>query len=81
MQEIVGGYIQIVGVLGRWNLICNEEGKLLDLPLNRYIVELRDIVAGTFFIASGANEDGNFKSFSDEEASEVMQVFSSLHIY
>ena len=30
MQNFVGGYIEFVG-----NIICNEDGKLKDLPINR----------------------------------------------
>ena len=56
MQQAVGGYIQAVypyeeAVV----LVCNEEGKLDGLPLNRALRDedgdIYDIVAGNFFLA------------------------------
>lgn len=34
-QEIVGGYIQIIKVTDGINMVINEEGRLLNLPVNR----------------------------------------------
>ena len=63
MQAIVGGRIQ---ALYPWAdpvaLICNEEGKLLSLPLNRELEDY-DMIAGNFFIC-GVEGDG-FVSLSD----------------
>jgi hypothetical protein len=36
MQEIVGGLIEIISVGKGKLLICNEEGKINDLPINVY---------------------------------------------
>ena len=55
MQKLVGGYIQ---ECMPWEdevaIICNEEGKMTGLPLNRGIRgddgQLQDIIAGDFFI-------------------------------
>lgn len=49
LQNIVGGLIEIVELEHNVDLICNEEGKLRSLELNRAITN--DIIAGTFFIA------------------------------
>ena len=35
MQEFVGGYIEVAYDDGATQIICNEEGKLLELPLNK----------------------------------------------
>lgn len=57
MQEIVGGLIQAVYP---WPepvaLVCNDEGKLWGLPLNRTLEDY-DIIAGTFFICGLGEED------------------------
>ena len=55
MQAVVGGYIQAVYPYeGPVALICNEDGKLDSLPLNRALRDadgdIYDIVAGNFFI-------------------------------
>ena len=46
MQEMVGGFIEIVYLDGVC-LVCNEEGKLMGLEGNRRVG--RDIISGTFF--------------------------------
>lgn len=55
MQKVVGGYIQAVYPFEEpVALICNEEGKLNGLPLNRALWDedgnLYDIISGTFFL-------------------------------
>ena len=61
MQEAVGGRIQTVEFSDDPAvLICNQEGKMKGMPLNRPLHDSRgevyDIIAGRFFIA-GAGED------------------------
>lgn len=56
MQRLVGGYIQAVYPFDDpVALICNEEGKLLGLPMNRTLRDERgvpyDIVCGTVFLS------------------------------
>lgn len=73
MQEIVGGFIEAIYP---WEdsvaLICNEEGKIDGLPLNR-VLEDYDIIAGTFFIC-GIEEEG-FCSLTDQQMKEYQQKF------
>lgn len=57
MQQMVGGYIQVIFPFDDpVALVCNEEGKLLGLPMNRALRDnegdIYDIVAGTFFLCS-----------------------------
>lgn len=65
MQKIVGGLIQPIYP---WEdcaaLVCNDEGKLMGLPLNRSL-ENYDIIAGTFFICGVGEED--FCSLTDAQ--------------
>ena len=60
-QKLVGGYIEIIapfsdGVV----IVCNEEGKINGLPLNRAIRDedgnVVDIIAGTAFLCDGSGE-------------------------
>ena len=73
MQHAVGGLIQAVYEPGGRNaaLICNEEGKLLGLPLNRALRdeegEIYDIIVGTFFICGAPTDSENFTSLTDEQ--------------
>lgn len=62
MQEAVGGSIQEACFFDDpVSLVCNEEGKLSGLPLNRAIRDAKgevvDIIAGTFFICGAEGED------------------------
>jgi len=57
MQDLVGGYIENVTLEDGVGLICNEEGKLTGLPLNRPVPELNDVIRGPFFI-SRYNDEG-----------------------
>ena len=71
MQTEVDGYIQTVYPFDdEIALICNEEGKLIGLPLNRALYDeegnIMDVIAGTFFICGAPSDDGSFKSIPEE---------------
>lgn len=71
MQEVVDGYIQAVYPFEEpVALICNEEGKLNGLPLNRALWDedgnLYDIISGTFFLCAAPPDAENFQSLSEE---------------
>ena len=40
MQDIVGGYIEVVGLTDEVLMVVNEEGKLNNLPLNKEATKL-----------------------------------------
>ena len=65
-QEIVGGSIECTSLLDddSVSIICNEEGKINGLPLNRCIGH--DIIAGTFIIAGDDYENGEFNWYDVE---------------
>lgn len=73
MQEIVGGTIQAVYP---WEepvaLVCNDEGKLDNLPLNRSLEDY-DIISGTFFLC-GISED-NFSGLNDRLLKKYEEKF------
>ena len=78
MRRLVGGYIQAVYPFDDpVALICNEEGKLLRLPMNRTLRDERgvpyDIVCGTFFLA-GITED-EFDSLTDRQIEKYTDYY------
>ena len=84
MQKIVGGLIQAVYPYEEpVAIICNDEGKMEGLPLNRALRydsgEIYDIIAGTFFIC-GLDED-NFASLSPEYMEKFKREFSEPEIF
>ena len=66
-QNLVGGYIECVYLPNDNNvvLICNEEGKINGMKLNRDIGH--DIIAGPFLIVGDDYENGDFKSLTEDQ--------------
>lgn len=78
MQRVVGGLIQaIYPWADEVALVCNDEGKILELPPNRALADEKghvyDIIHGTFFIC-GLTED-NFGGLTDEQAELYSKKF------
>lgn len=78
MQATVGGFIEVIYPFDdAVAIICNEEGKINGLPLNRALYddqrEIYDVIAGTFFIA-GCGGDG-FISLSQEQIDRYKSMF------
>ena len=78
MQEIVGGNIQAAYFFSEpVALVCNEEGKINGMQLNRAVKDengnMQDIIAGTFFIC-GLGEE-NFTSLQPEYREKFMKMF------
>lgn len=72
LQRAVGGYIEVVSISDGISLVCNEEGKLDNLPGNRRIGN--DIIAGAFVIVGNGEED--FRSLTDEETNRYLKEFA-----
>ena len=65
MQNIVGGYIEVMSIRRDGTVIvCNEEGKITGLPMNRALWtngqdntrKISDIICGTFIVC-GVKDD------------------------
>lgn len=81
VQQLVGGTIQAVYPFEEpVALICNDEGKLLNLPPNRALRDcngaIYDIVAGTFFLCAASADSDRFESLTDEQAQTYMERFA-----
>ena len=80
MQNMVGGLIE---EYMPWDdevaIICNEEGKMNGLPLNRGIKDenghLQDIIAGDFFICYAPIESERFESMPPELEEKYLKMF------
>lgn len=72
-QAVVGGLIECVYP---WQdnacIVCNDEGKLEGLPLNRTLDDY-DVIAGTFFVV-GLTED-DFCSLTNEQVERYKAMF------
>lgn len=78
LQSQVGGYIQAVYP---WDdsaaIVCNEEAKLENLPLNRALRDnhgkIYDIISGTFIIVGLGEED--FTDLTEEQVEVYLNRF------
>ena len=81
MQKIVGGLIQPIPLIGDPDtvLVCNDEGKLLNLPANRGLRDedgqIYDIVCGTFFICGAPRDSDHFTSLTTEQIERCRERF------
>ena len=80
MQKIVGGLIEAVYPFDEpVVLICNEEGKLLNLPLNRALRDdegtVYDIISGTFFLCAAPPDSDRFAGLTDQQIKTYMERF------
>ena len=81
MQKIVGGSIEAVYPFAdSVALICNEEGKLLNLPLNRALRDdegnVYDIISGTFFVCAAPPDSDHFAGLTDQQVKTYLERFA-----
>ena len=86
MQKIVGGSIEAVYPFDEpVALICNDEGKLLDLPLNRALRDddgtVYDFVSGTFFVCAAPPDSDRFEGLTDQQVKTYMERFSTPEMF
>ena len=86
MQKIVGGLIQAIYPFPEEiALICNEEGMLLGLPLNRGLWDesgvLYDIVCGTFFLCGAPSDSESFSGLTTEQVTELERRFHTPEMF
>ena len=87
MQKIVGGLIQPIPIIGEPDtvLICNDEGKLLNLPANRGLRDetgqIYDIVCGTFFICGAPADCDHFTSLTPEQIERYRERYHTPEIF
>lgn len=72
MQTVVEGTIQAIYPFKEpVALICNDEAKLLGMPLNRALYDssgrIYDVVAGTFFLCNAPSDSSEFTSLDDKQ--------------
>ena len=79
MQQTVGGSIEAYYPFEEQVcIVCNDEGKINGLPLNRAIRdedtnEIVDIIAGTFFICDCRKE--SFGRLSEEQQKRYLEKY------
>ena len=86
MQEIVGGWIQALYPFDEpVALVCNDEGKLMNLPANRGLRDkngqIYDIVVGTFFLCGAPADSDHFVSLTPEQIERYQKQFHTPEMF
>ena len=86
MQKLVGGYIQAIYPFeDEVALVCNDEGKLQGLPLNRALRDedgkIYDVISGTFFLCAAPADSDDFQSLTDEQLAKYEAMFHTPEIF
>ena len=85
MQEIVGGLIQPIYLDDSVVLICNDEGKLMNLPANRGLRDengqMCDIIFGTFFLCGAPADTDHFTSLTPEQIKQYEERFHTPEMF
>ena len=86
MQKIVGGCIQVLYPFDDpIALVCNEEGKLLGLPLNRGLRDqtgkIYDVIAGTFFLCGAPPDTDHLDSLPEELVGKYQRSFAAPEVF
>jgi hypothetical protein len=73
MQKAVGGYIEGMPLFADIMLICNEQGKLERLPLNRCVAG--EHIVGDFFITR--NKNGHNVSLTHADIKQLIPFLAA----
>lgn len=84
-QQLVGGYIELYYPFDdAVCILCNDEGKISGLSLNRAIRdsqgEITDIIAGTFAVIGLDNAD-DFRSLTAAELEKYIALFREPELF
>ena len=81
LKDAVGGYVQVVELSDKLNLWCNEDGKSMELPHNRYgqaiwekYYGFSDYIVGNFVITGGCNADGGTIGLTHKQIADILLV-------
>lgn len=82
MQELVEGTIQAIYPFEEpVALICNDEGKLQGMEMNRMLNEIGDVICGPFFLCGAPPTSEDFTSLSDEQLARYSSRFHSIELF
>lgn len=71
-QELVGGLIEVIPYMDAL-LVCNEEGKILNMNAN--LLFNYDYIAGDCFVVGDDYKNGDFKSLTNEQIEKFTRDF------
>lgn len=75
-QKYVGGLIQVLCV-NDIDIICNDEGKLMGLPVNRVLLDEKNNILDIFvgnILCCRHNDDGEFTDISPDDIETIERM-------
>lgn len=75
-QEYVGGLIQVL-CINDIDIICNDEGKLMGLPVNRVLLDEKNNILDIFvgnILCCRHNDDGDFTDISPDDIETIERM-------
>lgn len=80
LQNAVEGIIDEIYIDDEVAIILNDEGKILNLPINRALKnergEVVDVICGNFLIVGAPADSDSFASLSDEQIEKYMAEYA-----
>ncbi len=77
MQEFVGGLIEVIGLTPELDLVCNDEGKINNMPPTAAWLDhnsrMLDVICGSCFVCRH-DDKGNFTSIWDEDVEIINRI-------
>ena len=78
-QKLVGGLIEVVSYQKDMLLVCNEEGKIRNMPVN--CIFPADYITGNFFVIGDDPKNGDFKSLTLEQIKRAKEDLTKRMVY
>ncbi len=82
-QEYVGGLIQVLCINGI-DIICNDEGKLMGLPVNRVLLDEKNNILDIFvgnILCCRHNDDGDFTDISPDDIETIERMLKPCEVF
>lgn len=81
-QEFVGGRIEVISITDEIDLVCNDEGKILELMPSLAIMdnnEIVDVICGNCFLCR-FDDEGNFNDIKDDDIEKIKEKVSLITV-
>ena len=84
MKDVVGGWIEsIYPYEDEVAIVCNEEGKIIGLPMNRFLHDdkgnILDVICGNFFLCGVGEED--FTDIPDDLIEKYKEILDKEMVF
>lgn len=84
MQEAVGGLIDLVRLSDDLDLWVNDEGLLMQLPLNYFAMKVythtfhtKGLIVGDVIFTGGSDDEGNSLGLTDEQINRLIVMHTA----